>query len=78
MVNYHCLPGPTRTDLLDHRLQTSHGDDGDPHRHQGAQEITELKHVIVHDAENHNAWLVTGMVELQEQIAGIKGLEATV
>lgn len=63
---------PLWTDLLNHRLQTSHGNDSDPYRHQGAQEITELKHVVVHDAENHNARLVTGMIELQEGTTGVK------
>lgn len=52
------------TNLLDHRLQASHGNDGNPYGHQGAQEVTELKYIVIHDTENNNAWLVTGMIEL--------------
>ena len=55
------------THLLDHGLQPGHGDDSDPDRHEGTQEVTELQHVIVHDAEHHDAWLVTGMIKLGPQ-----------
>lgn len=50
--------------LLDNGLEAGHGDDCDPHRHEGAQEVTELQHVVLHDAEHDNTWLVTGMVKL--------------
>lgn len=53
--------------LLDDGLQPRHGDDGDPHRHERAEEVAELQDVILHDAEDHDARLVTGMVELTEE-----------
>lgn len=55
--------GP-HTSLLDHWLEPGHGDDSDPDRHEGAQEVTELQHVVLHDAEHHDAGLVTSMVKL--------------
>lgn len=50
--------------LFDNGFESGHGDDSDPYRHERAEEVTELKHVILHDAEDHNAWLVTGMIKL--------------
>lgn len=50
--------------LLDNGLEACHSDDCDPHRHEGAQEVAELQHVILHDAEHNNTWLVAGMIKL--------------
>lgn len=55
---------PHRACLLDHRLEPGHGDDSDPDGHEGAQEVAELQHVVVHYAEHHNARLVAGVVKL--------------
>jgi len=55
---------PSRTRLLDHGLEPGHGDDSDPDGHEGAQEVAELQDVVLHDAEHHDARLVTGMVKL--------------
>lgn len=53
--------------LLDDGLEPRHGDDGDPHRHERAEEVAELQDVVLHDAEDHDARLVAGVVELSEQ-----------
>lgn len=50
--------------LFDDGFESGHGNDSDPYRHKWAEKITELQHVILHDAEDHNAWLVTGMIKL--------------
>lgn len=50
--------------LFDNGFESGHGDDSDPYRHERAEEVTELQHIILHDAEDHNAWLVTGMIKL--------------
>ena len=42
-----------------------HAQDGDPDGAHGAQEVTELQGVVVHDAQHSHAGLVTRMVELQ-------------
>lgn len=51
--------------LFDDGLESCHGDDGDPDGHEGAQEVTELQHVVLHDAEDHDAGLVACVVELR-------------
>ena len=68
----HMPPPPTH--LLDHGLEPGHGNDGDPDRHEGAQEVAELQHIVLHDAEHHDARLVTGVVKLGW---GGKGVRAT-
>jgi len=50
--------------LFDNGFESGHGDDSDPYRHERAEEVTELQHVILHDAEDYDAWLVTGMIKL--------------
>ncbi len=50
--------------LFDNGFESGHGDNSDPYRHERAEEVTELQHIILHDAEDHNAWLVTGMIKL--------------
>lgn len=69
-----CLPfmPPPHTCLLDYGLEPGHGDDSDPDRHERAQEVTKLQHIVLHDAEHHNARLVAGMVKLGEQRRGVR------
>ena len=45
---------------------TGHAEEGDPDGAHGAQEVTELQGVVVHDAHHGHARLVAGMVELQK------------
>lgn len=66
-----CMP-PPHTCLLDYGLQPGHGDDSDPDRHERAQEVTKLQHIVLHDTEHHNARLVTGMVKLGKQGKGVR------
>ena len=54
--------------LFDDGLQSGHGDHRDPDGHQRAQEVTELQDIVLHDAEDHDARLVTGVVELWDGI----------
>lgn len=63
---------PPHTCLLDYGLEPGHGDDSDPDRHERAQEVTKLQHIVLHDAEHHNARLVAGMVKLGEQRRGVR------
>jgi len=51
--------------LFDDGLESGHGDDRDPDGHEGAQEVTELQHIVLHDAEDHDAGLVARVVELR-------------
>ena len=61
-----------KTYLFDDGLESGHGDHRDPDRHERAQEVTELQDIVLHDAEDHDAGLVTGMVELWGGIRGQK------
>lgn len=53
--------------IFDGVRDTSHAQNGDPDGAHGAQEVTVLQGVVVHDAQNCHARLVTRMVELQNK-----------
>lgn len=53
--------------LLDDGFKSGHGNDRNPDGHEGAEKITELEDIILHNAEHDNARLITGMVELQKE-----------
>lgn len=56
--------GSGDTHIFQDLLQAGHAEDGDPDGHHGAQEVTVLQGVVVHDAHHSHARLITRVVEL--------------